>query len=77
MSGSRPQGGSTDTESGDEAAPFIVSFQMMITCSDGNCGSLKGAGSYGSVPFREPFKRAVQKSRFVFKGAGLIGLSAK
>ena len=32
--------------------------------SDGNYGSLKGAGSYGSVPFKEPFKRAVQKSRF-------------
>jgi len=40
--------------------------------SDGNYGSLTGAGSYGSVPFKEPFKRAV-----FFKVAGLLGLSAK
>ena len=38
-----------------------------LASSDGNYGSLKGAGSSGSVPFKEPFKRAV----FFLKGGGV------
>jgi len=53
-----------------------VGRKEQLSISDGNYGSLTGAGSYGSVPFKEPFKRAFKRAVFL-KGAGLLGLSAK
>lgn len=36
---------------------------------DGNYGTLKGAGSYGSIPFQELFKRHVLWLHYFFVNA--------
>ena len=49
-----------------DVACTVLYLGSVVPNYDGNYGSLKGAGSYGSVPFREPFKRAV----FSLRGRG-------